>query len=638
MRMWYADREVVLGPPKQRAVLGLLASRPNQVAGIDQIIDAVWGTDVPPTAVNGVHTYVGGLRRALEPNRGPRESGGLLVSAGGGYALRLDPQAVDVDRFTTEHTRARRLLAAGDRDGAIAAYESALALWHGDAYANVPGPFAALEQARLHELRLTAVEEWAEATLETGRHAETTTVLTDLVAKEPLRERLRWLLMLALHRAGRRAHALTVYRQTRQLLQEELGIDPGAELRRLHQQILGDHADLDLPAPGPRPLAPTVRPIAPPLVKPAQLPPGTRDFTGRTEELARLRNVVLREHGRSEQHAVTAVVEGPPGVGKTAVALRLARRLADHYPEGQLYVDLRGSRPGEEPVDAHGALALLLRSLGVEQDQLPRGLPGRTTLFRSLLHGRKVLIVVDDALNAEQVRPLVPRGPACVLVTSRRRQFGLAARDGAYRLELAPLAPTESVELLTRLLGEDRVADQQAAAYSLARICGNLPLALRIAAVGLVAKPAVTLAELVDDAADDTARLDRLAIEDDVAASLRSAFAASVRSLTAEVARTFSALGQHGNELITVELTAALTGTGRESAARRLAALADHHLLEEVGRDRYRFHNLIGLYAAECARGQRTDRATARDRLDREPVPADDGLPELVACSTERDG
>ncbi|WP_306323278.1 MULTISPECIES: AfsR/SARP family transcriptional regulator [unclassified Streptomyces] len=628
-----------LGPPKQRAVLGLLASQVGRVTGIDQIIDAVWGSDVPQSAVNCVHTYVAGLRRILEPERGPRESGGVLVSAGGGYALSVDPTAIDAGRFALAHGRARRLLSEGDRDGGIAAYEEAHALWRGEAYANVPGPFAALERARLHEARLTAVEEWAEALLAAGRHTEVITVLTDMIARDPLREKLRWLLMLGLHRSGRRAHALTVYRETHRLLQEELGIDPGTELRRLHQQILGDHAGLALRAPAGAAGAGTGGPsrgaatVPAPSVRPAQLPPGARGFTGRAEELARLRNVVERETG--EGHAAVAVVEGPPGAGKTALALQLAHELGDRYPDGKLFADLRGSHPDRPPLEAREVLAQLLGSLGVPPQQLPVDPAGRTALFRSLLHGRRVLIVLDDALHAEQVRPLIPRGPACVLVTSRRRQFGLAARDGAYRIEIGPLAPQESVNLLSRVVGRERLDGQWDAARDLARMCGHLPLALRIAAAGLLAKPALPLAELVDTHAPCRGSLDWLAVEDDVAASLRTAFQASVRLLPEVTARVFGVLGLLESEPITVSEAAEATALSPEVTARQLAVLADHHLLEEVGRDRFRFINLIGLYAAEYGRGTRADRDSVRDRLLRRPVPIGSDLVEAMFSATD---
>ncbi|MFE5584785.1 BTAD domain-containing putative transcriptional regulator [Kitasatospora sp. NPDC056531] len=622
MRTWIRGEQVLIGPPKQRAVLGLLASRVNEVVGIEQIVNAVWGDAVPPSVLNGVHTYVAGLRRVLEPDRGPRESGGVLVSASGGYALRMDAEAVDIERFVRGHAQARRLRAAQDVEGAVRAYEDALALWHGDAYANVPGPFAEMERVRLQELKVTAGEEWAESLLAAGRHTESVTVLSDLVLREPLRERLRWLLMLALYRGRRRAHALEVYRETRRLLDDELGIEPGPELRSLHEQILGGHPDLDLPTPAPasalaaaRPVAPAEPPGAPPglaaVPTPVQLPPAARGFTGRSAELARLRHVVLLERLRPAAFATVAVVEGAPGIGKTALALRLAHQVSDRFPDGQLFVDLCGSAPDREPLSAIKALAQLLRSLGVPDEQMPEDVPGRAALYRSLLHDRRVLVVFDDALTAEQVRPLIPRGPSCAVITSRRKLHGLAALDGAYRIGLAPLAPEASLELLGYLIGEQAQGDGRPAAARLAQLCGNLPLALRIAAEGLMAQPRLTLEELVQDHTAEHSRLDRLAVEGDVAASLRTAFAASLRLLPADAARTFQLLGMCHDMEITAAAAAALTGRDEEWAARQLATLADSHLLEEAGRDLYRFHSLIGLYAAECAESVLSEHRTA---------------------------
>lgn len=629
LRIWSRDEEVVLGPPKQRAALGVLASRVNHVVSLERMVDAVWGDAAPQTAVNGIHTYVAGLRRALEPDRGPRESGGVLVSAGGGYALCMDPEAVDAERFTRQHTEARRLRADGHPERAGQVYEAALALWHGEAYANVPGPFADLERTRLRELRLTAIEEWADTMLAVARHTETVAVLSDLVTREPLRERLRWLLMLALYRCGRRAHALGLYRETRQLLHDELGLEPGFELRRLHEQILGGHPDLDPRRPpsegaaslsggtltgntlsgssltgsaltGPRRDGHAVPALAP-APRPAQLPPDARGFTGRGEELARLRNFVTQEHARPGTPAALAVVEGGAGVGKTALALRLAHRLSEDYPDGQLFVDLRGTSPEQQPLSARAALAQVLRSLGVPDARMPDDLTGRTSLYRSLLHGRRVLLVLDDALDAEQVRPLLPRGPAGVLITSRRRQYGLAARDGAYRIGLAPLPQDDALELLTYLIGEPRLTGRQDSAVRLAQLCGCLPLALRIAAEGMVAKPRLSLDELVDDHAAEHNRLDRFAVEGDVAASLRIAFAASLRLLPADAAHLFRLLGLYAGTRVTVPVAAVLSGKSPAWAARQLEVLADHHLLEDVGRDSYRLHSLIRLYAAECA-------------------------------------
>ncbi|MGW3495201.1 BTAD domain-containing putative transcriptional regulator [Streptomyces sp. NPDC001020] len=623
VRAWCDGAEVLLGPPKQRAVIGVLVSRINEIVGVEEIVDAVWGSAVPQTAANGVHTYVAGLRRALDPGRGRRESGGVLISSGGGYALALDPDHVDIALFERHHAQARRLHGQGRLPEALREFDAALGLWRGDAYANVPGPFAEMERTRLSELRMTAVEEWAADMLAVGRHAEVVPVLSNLVAKEPLRERLRWFLMLALYRCGRRAHALGVYRETRRLLSEELGLEPGLDLQTLHSRILEGHPDLlgrvtDVtslrescrPAgraqPAPLPEAP---------VRPAQLPYSARGFVGRAQELAELDALTAQTADR-EMRPTLVVVEGAPGVGKSTLALHAARRLTSRFPDGQLYVDLEGSAPRHRALSGLDALAQVLRSLGVPNTRLPDDLAGRTALYRSLMDGKRMLVVLDDAVNAEQVRPLVPNGPSCVLVTSRRAQRGLVVRDGAYRIGLKPLDITESVRLLAYLIGEGRMEGQRDAAARLAEMCGRLPLALRIAAEGLADHPRLSFADMVHQHAAEEGRLDRLAVEDDVAASLRAAYDVVYDALPADAARLFRLLGLHQGEVIDVAVSAALTGTDPAVAGQSLQILADHHMLEEAGGGLYRFDTLLRIYAAECAeREPSNQRAAALARL-----------------------
>ncbi|MFD7301672.1 BTAD domain-containing putative transcriptional regulator [Streptomyces pharetrae] len=601
VRAWQDGTEVPLGPPKQRAVLSLLASRANDVVGVDTIVDALWDGDIPHSAANSVHTYVAGLRRELEPGRSRRGASAVLVSASGGYCLRTDPDQVDATLFARRHAEARRSWAKGDTETSLRLYEEALSLWRGEAYAAIPGPFASMERTRLRDLRLTAVEEWAADMLAAGRHTEIAPELIRAVSEEPLREKLRWLLMLTLYRNGRQAHALRVYDEIRRLLSSELGIEPGAELRDLYQQILRGHPGLrthggDATATlleAPREIA---LPAAP---SPRQLPPSARGFVGRAGELARLADVLDDELTRSGATTPVAVVDGPAGAGKSAFVLQLAHRLLDRFPDGQLYVDLCGTGLRGEPVTAAEALAQLLGSLGVDTTRMPAGLAARASLYRSLLHGRRMLVVLDDAHSADQLRPLIPRGSCCVLATSRQRLAGLAARDGAHLLTVGPLDDSASARLLTGLSG-NRLAGQDEAVRRLVAVCGGLPLALRIVADGLTANPGVPLSTLVEQYAAEHSRLDRLTVEDDAAASMRCAFAASYRALPADAARMFRYLGLHGGPF-TVEIAATLAETDRDTTRRLLSLLAAHHLLEEEPGHRHRFHGLIGLYAAECA-------------------------------------
>ncbi|MGQ4488528.1 BTAD domain-containing putative transcriptional regulator [Streptomyces sp. SAS_281] len=625
VRAWRHGSEVVLGPPKQRAVFALLAGRANDVVSVDHIIDAVWGGDIPQTAANGVHTYVAGLRRVLEPERSRRESGALLVSTAGGYALQTDPATVDATLFARRHAQARRARTEGRLQEALDVAESALSLWHGEAHSGVPGPFAAMERTRLQDLRLTAVEEWAADMLEADRPVEAVTVLLGAVAEEPLREKLRWLLMAALYRCGRQAHALEVYAETRRLLRRELGIDPSAELRTLHQQILTGGPVAPAGAFRPNAVqpagtgAPEPEPPAPRLVlsetpKPAQLPPVARGFLGRSRELERLARLLTETEPRGASTPIV-VIDGPVGVGKSAFALELAHRLSDHFPDGQLYVDLRGTSVEGRSLSASEALLQVLRSLGVDDSRIPADLASRATLYRSLLHGKRVLVMLDDVLSADQLRPLIPGGSSCVLSTGRQRLGGLAVRDGAHLLRLDPLGTQDALRLL-RCLSGDRLHHQEAVARRLVGLSGGRPLALRMMAETLAANPDVSLAALVRHIVEEHGRLDRLTAGDDASTSLHTLFETSYRALPDEAARMFRLLGLFSGGLITVSAAAGLAGTTEQEAAEVLRLLARRHLLREAGGGLYRIHELMRLYAAECAeREPLTHRSAAVARL-----------------------
>ncbi|MFI0811909.1 AfsR/SARP family transcriptional regulator [Streptomyces echinatus] len=630
VRAWRNGTEVVLGPPKQRAVLALLASRAGDVVGVENVADAVWGSVLPRTASNGVHTYVAGLRRALEPGRGRRAAGAVLSSQSGGYCLRTDPADVDATCFVQHLGEARKSRGKVPAETTLRWYEKALSLWQGEALHSVPGPFAVLERDRLRDLRLTAVEEWAADMLAVGRHAELVTELTGAVTEEPLREKLRWLLIAALYRGGRQAHALRVYEETRELLRRDLGIEPGADLRHLYQQILSGRPE---PGADTGPLLLTSRRATPQgTPRPAQLPPLARGFLGRTAELAWLENLVTGESGGGT--TPVAVVDGPAGVGKSAFVLRLAHRLAGHFPDGQLYVDLRGTGPEGRTVSAADALEQLLGGLGVDGTRIPPDPAARAALYRSLLHGRKMLVVLDDAHSPGQLRPLIPQGPSCVLATSRQRLSGLAARDGAHLVTIGPLADEESARLLTDLSG-GRLHGQGPATAGLVAQCGGLPLALRIVAERLAANPGVPLNALIEPYAAGRGRLDWLTVKGDAAASMRGAFDASYQALPADAARMFRHLGLHDGP-VTEEIAATLAGTDRATARRLLSVLSAHHLLEEGPGHRYRFHTLMGIYAAECAEHEPpARRQEALDRLSRLPPP-EPSRPGPAGTSTTR--
>lgn len=573
---------LALGPPRQRAVLAVLALRANHVVSRSELIDAVWGDEPPASADNGIHTYVAGLRRLFEPGRASRAPSSVLLSTDAGYLLRLPSGSSDAAVFRAHLDEAARLREKPAE--ALAQFDAALGLWRGIALEGVPGPFAAVERARLAEMRLTAVEQRAALMLSVGRETEVAAELTTLVSAHPLRERLHGLLMSALYRCGRQAEALAAYADLRRVLIEELGIEPGPELRRLHEQLLVGRHD-----PEPEPAAPVLVPV--------QLPHEVRDFTGREKELAKLAEIVPRDHS-----PVLVAITGTGGVGKTALAVRFAHQVAARFPDGQLHVDLRGFDASSPPVQPSAALHQLLQSLGVPAERIPDDLPARSALYRSVLAGKRVLVLLDNARLAEQVRPLLPgRSTSMVLVTSRNHLGGLVARDGAHSVTLSTLTRDEGLALLTSAVGADRVEAEPEAAAKLVELCGHLPLAVRIAAERVVTRPHLTLADLASDLADERDRLNVLATGDDEDTAVRAAFSWSYLALRPDAARAFRLIGLHPGAEVSLNAVAALAGVPVPRARALLDVLAGGHMLEEVARDRFRLHDLLRLYATELS-------------------------------------
>ncbi|GLZ29821.1 SARP family transcriptional regulator [Lentzea sp. NBRC 105346] len=580
-----SGRPLSLGPPRQRAVLAVLALRANHVVSRAELIDGVWGDDPPASADNGIHTYIAGLRRLFEPDREARAPSQVLLSTDAGYLLRLADDQSDLAMFRARLEEANRLRPT-DPALAIEAFDTALGLWRGVALDGVPGPTAAVERARLAELRLTAIEQRAALMLSVGREAEVAAELTSMVSQHPLRERLHGLLMSALYRGGRQAEALTVYTNLRKLLIDELGIEPGPELRQLHEQLLVGRHD------------PQPEPAASAFV-PAQLPHDVRDFTGRDAELDRLREIFAE----SRDHApVLVTITGSGGVGKTALAVRFAHGVAARFPDGQLHVDLRGFDASSPPLQPAGALHQLLQSLGVPSERIPDDVSAKAALYRSVLAGKRVLVLLDNARLAEQVRPLLPgRSASMVLVTSRNQLGGLVARDGAHSITLGTLTDDEGLALLGSVVGAQKVADEPKAAERLVELCGHLPLALRIAAERAVTRPHLTLTDMADDLADEHGRLNVLATGDDEDTAVRAAFSWSYLALKPDAARMFRLIGLHPGAELGVGAAAALAGTPVARARVLLDVLTGGHMLEEVARGRFRMHDLLRLYATELA-------------------------------------
>jgi DNA-binding SARP family transcriptional activator/tetratricopeptide (TPR) repeat protein len=595
---------VVLSAPKARLLLAVLLAYAGDALPADQLVDTLWGSRPPRSAADNLRVYIHQLRRALgDPGR--------IVRQPGGYAIVVHPGELDSRTFDELAGRAANLAAAGDPAAARAARCEALALWRGAAFADVePVPVLVAEATRLAERRMSVLEARVDADLAAGRHADLVAELSYLTAEHPLRERFRGQLMLALYRSGRQAEALKVYRDTRQLLDAELGVEPTAQLRWLERAVLNADPALDLPPGGaldPSPggsgaALPPASPAAGAAVDPgrpvpAQLPADSPTFTGRAQDLADLDKLLARPRVATTIAAIT----GMPGVGKTALAVHWAHRVRDRFPDGQLYLNLRGYAADAElrPLDA---LSRFLHALGVPAGKVPLELDEAAALYRSLLADRRVLVVLDNARGADQVRPLLPGSPgSAVVITSRDRLSSLVAGESAHRVRLDDLSPEESRALLAGVLGADRIAREPAAAEALVALCGRLPLSLRIAAANVADSPDQRLDGYVASLSKGD-RIAALNVDSDERDGVRAAFDLSYAGLDPVGQRLFRLLALSPGPDVTVPAAAALADLPSAHANRLLRGLASAHLLEQSG-DRYTFHDLLRLYAAELATG-----------------------------------
>ncbi|MFJ5777644.1 BTAD domain-containing putative transcriptional regulator [Streptomyces sp. NPDC093094] len=577
VRAWHDEEPVATGSPQQRALLAALLLREGRTATAAELIDALWAGEPPSQALAAVRTYASRLRKAL--------GAGVLVSESGGYAVRgLDDGALDAAVAQDLAGEAEKARQAGDLGEARSLLGRALALWDGEPLAGVPGPYAEAQRVRLEEWRLGLLEARLDLDLEQGCHAEAVSELTALTAAHPLRERLRELLMLALYRSGRQAEALAVHADTRRLLADELGVDPGPGLRELQERILrADPGLAEPPAPAAEPAAAAVRP--------AQLPATVPDFTGRTSFVSELGAVLTAAEGRVM--AVSALA-GIGGVGKTTLAVHVAHQARPAFPDGQLYVDLQGAGPrAAEPETVLGAF---LRALGTADSAIPDTLEERAALYRSVLDGRRVLVLLDNARDAAQVRPLLPGTDGCAaLVTSRVRMVDLA---GAHLVDLDVMSPDEALALFTRVVGEERVRSEREAALDVVAACGFLPLAIRIAASRLSARRTWTVSVLAAKLADERRRLDELQAGD---LAVKATFELGYGALEPAQARAFRLLGLADGPDVSLAAAAAVLDLGVDDTEDLLESLVDTSLLESAAPGRYRFHDLVRLYARACA-------------------------------------
>ncbi|GAA4687502.1 transcriptional regulator AfsR [Streptomyces chumphonensis] len=574
IRAWRDGEALATGSPQQKALLAALLLRGGHTATASELVDAIWGEEPPQRALAALRTYASRLRKVLGAQ--------TLVSESGGYAIRTGPAArVDVDEAGRLCADAEKTAHSGDRGRARALYGEALGLWDGETLAHVPGPYASTQRTRLEEWRLSLLEHRLDLDLETGCHAEAVSELTALTAAHPLRERLRELLMLALYRSGRQAEALAVYTDTRRLLSDELGVEPRAELAELQQRIL--RADESLTAPAEEPAVPT-------FVRPHQLPATVPDFTGRAAFVRELGERLSTSEGRVM--AVSAVA-GIGGVGKTTLAIHVAHAGRDHFPDGQLYVDLQGASP--TPAEPEAVLGAFLRALGTPDASIPDGVEERAALYRSLLSGRRILALLDNARDAAQVRPLLPgTGGSAALITSRTRMIDLV---GAHLVDLDVMSPEEAMTLFTRIVGAERVGAEREAALDVVAACGFLPLAIRIAAARLAARRTWTVEVLARKLGDERRRLDELQAGD---LAVKATFELGYGQLEAEQARAFRLLGLADGPDVSLAAAAAVLDRDADTTEELLESLVDTSLLESAAPGRYRYHDLLRLYARDC--------------------------------------
>jgi len=607
------DAVVPIPQGKQRAVLAVLLVRAGQVVPASELAELIWDGAPPRSARVTLQNYVKRLRQALG------ESGQTRIrTRDAGYLIEASVGELDLLRFPALCDMGRAAAAKGEWDRAALQLRAALALWRGQPFVDVSCQLlAASETPRLAELRIAALEKRIAADLHLGRHAQVIPELQQLALAERLRERVHALLMRALYQSGRQAEALAAYQTARQALVGELGMEPGPELRELHQQILAADPGLSLPAartaarpaaggarigppasPGPVTRAAADRGPGPAGDGPRQLPASAR-LVGRRAEVRSL-NALLADSATAESSVLISAISGTAGVGKTTLALHWARQVAPRFGDGLLYVNLRGFDPSGQPVPPDQALRGFLDAFEVPPEQVPADLDTRAALYRSVLAGRRVLVVLDNAIDSDQVRPLLPGSPGClVVVTSRTELTSLAAAEGAHLINLDTLTEAESGELLKARLGQHRVAREPDAVRELIELCGGLPLALAVAAARAAADPSLPLGGLVRELADARSRLDALSADDEV--SVRVVFSWSYRQLAPLAARMFRLLGLHLGPDISLPAAASLAGTPLPQARGALRELIRAHLIIEPVPGRYALHDLLRAYAGEAA-------------------------------------
>ncbi|WP_433892853.1 BTAD domain-containing putative transcriptional regulator [Streptomyces sp. CA-111067] len=588
LELWAQGRSHRLGSPQERRVLAILLMAEGRAVPVGRLIDHAWDGDPPPSAVETLHSYISRLRSRLRA-ASPDQLG--LDSFSRTYSLRVPPDSVDLLQFRQLCRQGRQAVERGDTEYAVSLFRDAEALRRAEPLADITGLWAASVRERLREELREATETRIRLELSLGRHSQLISELNELAERTPVVEPVVADLMTALYRCGRLTESLAAYRTARRRLKDELGLEPSRDLQDLHERILRRDPGLLQPA---APARPRLAPLD-------NLLRDIPDFTGREEEIG----LLTQELGGQDTPTALplAVVHGMPGVGKTRLAVRVANLLRDRYPSGRLYINLR-THSGEQPLDPAAALAGLLMALGLPADKLPAGLAERAALWRELMARRKAIIVLDDAHSASQVRPLLPGTPGCsVLVTSRHHLTDL---EGAWSLSLEVPSPSQASELFTRVAGRARITDS-AALRRTVELCGFHPLALHLAAARLRQRAGWTIEDLADRLAQAPSLLDEI----DAPAGIAAAFGCCYGELNPDDQLVFRRLALHPGPDLTVAVAATMAGTDESRVRHSLDALLDGHLIEESGRDRVRFHDLLRDFGLTA--GAREDSASERD-------------------------
>lgn len=628
VRAWRAGVELPLGPRQQRLVLAALLARAGRPVSLTELVALLWEEDPPRSAANAVHRYVGVLRRLLEPGLPTRAPGRWLVRQGGGYLMRVGPDHLDLLAFRASLRQARAAVTAQSTHEAVGWFGAALEQWRGPCAADLEAAvgdhplFATVEFEYL-----AAVTEAADAALRSAAPPSVLSAVRQAAQRHPLDERLQARLMLLLASDGKQAEALLMYRRVSTVLRDELGVDPGAELRAAYEYVLSGRAEGPRPSPAtatapdtavrrgaavgtgtgvavrPRPAVEEEPPTPPPVHPvPAQLPADLPCFTGRERALKQALDLAAETSGALPVLAI----DGIPGVGKTALAVRLAHRVAPRFPDGQLFADLGGFTSGKGPSDPGAVLYEFLEALGLPRWRIPETTDSRAALFRSVLATRRVLVVLDNALDVEQLRPLLPGASQCmVVITGRRRLSGLAAAFGARLTGLDVPSAAEAIRFFLQRIGAVGRPDADAGAVEqIVELCGRLPLALSIVAARVLGRPDQPLSRTAAELAAAREGLDGFS-DDDRGNDLRAVFSWSYRTLGPDAERIFRLLPAHRTaEFGTGELAAA-AGLSLQAATVALGELVGTRLLTSVRRERYGAHRLVIAYAAELDHGAR---------------------------------